>query len=275
VEWLQPYTDTTIEELGAAGVKNLLAVPVSFVSEHIETLEEIDMEYRELAEESGITNWGRVPALNTNSVFIDDLAQVRIRDHWALRSTVTRLGCSRTRTERRPQPRTCITIRGLSEKGASRDGGRCSQAVMEAMPYLGVMAAREPTTSLVPSGSVEELLEVYDRERMELPPPVSVWEWGFTKSAETWNGRLARACPTAHSHPTHALGPLGSRADGGQRGGCGCSAGGVHPGHAGGGHGLWRTAPDGRSVGVRPEDSKRGAAVGSGCHRIASCEDCT
>lgn len=61
-------------ELGARGVKNLLAVPISFVSEHIETLEEIDMEYRELAEESGIHNWGRVPALNTNAAFIDDLA---------------------------------------------------------------------------------------------------------------------------------------------------------------------------------------------------------
>mgnify|MGYP001807036897 CR=1 FL=1 len=40
-------------ELGKRGVKSLLAVPISFVSEHIETLEEIDMEYRELAEESG------------------------------------------------------------------------------------------------------------------------------------------------------------------------------------------------------------------------------
>ena len=56
-------------------MKSLLAVPVSFVSEHIETLEEIDMEYRELAHESGIQNWGRVPALNTNPVFIDDLAE--------------------------------------------------------------------------------------------------------------------------------------------------------------------------------------------------------
>ena len=62
-------------ELGAQGVNSLLAVPVSFVSEHIETLEEIDMEYRELAHESGIQNWGRVPALNTNPVFIDDLAE--------------------------------------------------------------------------------------------------------------------------------------------------------------------------------------------------------
>lgn len=56
-------------------MNSLLAVPVSFVSEHIETLEEIDMEYRELAHESGIQNWGRVPALNTNPVFIDDLAE--------------------------------------------------------------------------------------------------------------------------------------------------------------------------------------------------------
>ena len=65
----------TCRELGAKGVKSLLAVPVSFVSEHIETLEEIDMEYRELAHESGIQNWGRVPALNTNPTFIDDLAE--------------------------------------------------------------------------------------------------------------------------------------------------------------------------------------------------------
>jgi len=44
------------------------------VSEHIETLEEIDMEYKELALESGIKNWGRVPALGCTSTFISDLA---------------------------------------------------------------------------------------------------------------------------------------------------------------------------------------------------------
>ncbi|GHP08061.1 ferrochelatase hem15 [Pycnococcus provasolii] len=74
VEWLTPYTDDVIRQLGEGGTDALLAVPISFVSEHIETLEEIDVEYRELAEESGITNWGRVPALNTNQRFIDDLA---------------------------------------------------------------------------------------------------------------------------------------------------------------------------------------------------------
>jgi len=46
----------------------------SFVSEHIETLEEIDCEYRELAEESGITQWARVPALGLDATFIDALA---------------------------------------------------------------------------------------------------------------------------------------------------------------------------------------------------------
>jgi len=78
VEWLKPYTDDTIRELGRKGTKALCAVPISFVSEHIETLEEIDMEYRELAEESGVEKWGRVPALDTDPLFIDDLADAVI-----------------------------------------------------------------------------------------------------------------------------------------------------------------------------------------------------
>ncbi|CAA6663763.1 unnamed protein product [Spirodela intermedia] len=78
VQWLKPYTDEVIVELGQKGTKSLLAVPVSFVSEHIETLEEIDMEYRELALESGIENWGRVPTLGCNSSFITDLADAVI-----------------------------------------------------------------------------------------------------------------------------------------------------------------------------------------------------
>ncbi|KAF5748304.1 hypothetical protein HS088_TW04G00256 [Tripterygium wilfordii] len=78
VQWLKPYTDKVLVEVGQKGVKSLLAVPVSFVSEHIETLEEIDMEYKELALESGIENWGRVPALGCTSSFITDLADAVI-----------------------------------------------------------------------------------------------------------------------------------------------------------------------------------------------------
>lgn len=76
VEWLQPYTEDAIKELGAQGVKDLVVVPISFVSEHIETLQEIDIEYREVAEESGIHNFRRVPALNTNPVFIEAIADL-------------------------------------------------------------------------------------------------------------------------------------------------------------------------------------------------------
>ena len=74
VEWLQPYTDDALKELAAQGVKDIVVVPISFVSEHIETLQEIDIEYRELAEEAGIENFHRVPALDTHPVFISDLA---------------------------------------------------------------------------------------------------------------------------------------------------------------------------------------------------------
>ena len=74
VEWLKPYTEEALQELAAQGVEDLLVVPISFVSEHIETLQEIDIEYRELAEEAGIHNFHRVPALNTHPLFIDSLA---------------------------------------------------------------------------------------------------------------------------------------------------------------------------------------------------------
>ena len=76
VEWLRPYTDDVLPDLGQQGVRNLVVVPISFVSEHIETLEEIDMEYRELAEEHGVTNWRRAPALNTHAGFVADLADM-------------------------------------------------------------------------------------------------------------------------------------------------------------------------------------------------------
>lgn len=78
IQWLRPYTDTVLPELGADGVKNLVVVPISFVSEHVETLEEIDIEYRELAEENGIENWRRCPALNTDAGFLDDMANMVI-----------------------------------------------------------------------------------------------------------------------------------------------------------------------------------------------------
>ncbi|MCJ2541367.1 ferrochelatase [Thermostichus vulcanus] len=80
VKWLHPYTETVIPELGSRGVKHLLVVPISFVSEHIETLQEIDIEYRELAHHSGIPDFRRVPALNADPQFIAGLVAL-VRPH--------------------------------------------------------------------------------------------------------------------------------------------------------------------------------------------------
>jgi len=76
VEWLKPYTEEAIAQIAKRGINDLLVVPISFVSEHIETLQEIDMEYREVAETVGIHHFDRVPALNCNPVFINDLADL-------------------------------------------------------------------------------------------------------------------------------------------------------------------------------------------------------
>ncbi|QNP29290.1 ferrochelatase [Cylindrospermopsis curvispora] len=76
VEWLQPYTEDALRELGAKGVRDLVVVPISFVSEHIETLQEIDIEYREIAHEAGIENFRRAAAPNTHPLFIEALAQL-------------------------------------------------------------------------------------------------------------------------------------------------------------------------------------------------------
>ena len=68
-----------------------------------------------------------------------------------------------------------------------------ADAVIEALPYVGSVAGNgvAPPESLVPYGEVEALLETYDKDRKVLPPPVLVWQWGWTRSAETWNGRIA------------------------------------------------------------------------------------
>ncbi|MEK6322647.1 MAG: ferrochelatase [Acidobacteriota bacterium] len=74
VKWLRPSTDETIRKLALEGVSQVLLVPVSFVSEHIETLYELDILYRHVAEEVGIAHYRRVPALNCRPDFIDALA---------------------------------------------------------------------------------------------------------------------------------------------------------------------------------------------------------
>jgi ferrochelatase len=76
VKWLEPSTDAKLRELKAQGVEQILAIPISFVSDHIETLYELDILYQKLAEEIGIKAYRRVPALNCNPAFIEALADL-------------------------------------------------------------------------------------------------------------------------------------------------------------------------------------------------------
>ncbi len=74
LKWIGP---NTIDEITRAGRdnKNLLVVPVAFVSEHIETLVELDIEYAELARQAGIEIYLRAATLRTNQRFIEALAE--------------------------------------------------------------------------------------------------------------------------------------------------------------------------------------------------------
>jgi ferrochelatase len=69
VKWLGPSTEEAIVHLSKGGCKNLFVVPISFVSDHIETLYEIDILYKEFARKHGI-NLKRCKALNTSEKFI-------------------------------------------------------------------------------------------------------------------------------------------------------------------------------------------------------------
>ena len=72
VRWLTPSTPDMLEELAGEGCRNILMVPISFVSDHVETLYEVDMQYRQLAEDLGM-RLERAPALNTRPDFISCL----------------------------------------------------------------------------------------------------------------------------------------------------------------------------------------------------------
>jgi ferrochelatase len=76
VRWLGPPTTEVIADFGRKGVEKVLVVPVSFVSDHIETLQEIDIVYKELAGKSGIKEFRRAASLNLYPKFIDALASV-------------------------------------------------------------------------------------------------------------------------------------------------------------------------------------------------------
>jgi ferrochelatase len=79
VKWLRPAIETVLQEMAAAGHTAVLMVPLSFVSDHIETLHEIDQVYRQKARELGIVHFARSPSLNDHPDFIRALAALVTR----------------------------------------------------------------------------------------------------------------------------------------------------------------------------------------------------
>jgi len=79
VKWLTPATDTMIEELSSKGKKHLLIIPISFVSDHVETSFELDIEYRHVAEKNNIENYIVMEGLNDSSLFIDALYEETLK----------------------------------------------------------------------------------------------------------------------------------------------------------------------------------------------------
>jgi ferrochelatase len=75
-KWLRPSMHETIRRLAEAGSKRVLVVPISFVSDHVETLHEIDIEHREQAHSLGIREYRMMPGLNDSPDFIAALAQL-------------------------------------------------------------------------------------------------------------------------------------------------------------------------------------------------------
>jgi len=75
LKWIGPSTDEVIIENSKLN-KSIVLVPIAFVSEHSETLVELDIEYKKLAKKNGCENYSRVSALGTNKNFINSMTQL-------------------------------------------------------------------------------------------------------------------------------------------------------------------------------------------------------
>jgi protoporphyrin/coproporphyrin ferrochelatase len=91
-KWLRPSMHETVNRLAAEGRKHLLVVPISFVSDHVETLHEIDIEHRQQARGLGIVDYRMTPGLNDSPAFIRALSGL-VRARAGLR-TCFRSGCA-------------------------------------------------------------------------------------------------------------------------------------------------------------------------------------
>ncbi|MCE9501188.1 MAG: ferrochelatase [Leptospira sp.] len=79
-KWTEPNTIDMLQKLGRDGHKRVAIYPISFVSDHLETLEEIGVQFRDIAYESGIRDYYRIPAPGCYAPFIDALADLVLKE---------------------------------------------------------------------------------------------------------------------------------------------------------------------------------------------------
>src|SRR3546814_6055094 len=91
LEWIGPATDSEIENAARAG-QPIVVVPIAFVSEHSETLVDLDIEYRKLAERHGAPAYLRVPTAGTDPAFIAGLAGLVVESAKAARPVCSQVG---------------------------------------------------------------------------------------------------------------------------------------------------------------------------------------
>ena len=78
LKWIGPSTEEVILQNSKLN-KHLVIVPIAFVSEHSETLVELDIEYEKLARNNGCTNYTRIEALGVNENFIEGLSDLILK----------------------------------------------------------------------------------------------------------------------------------------------------------------------------------------------------
>lgn len=122
--WLGPQTGDVIKGLGAQGVRRVLAVPIAFTSDHIETLFEIDIEYAEDAAEAGIKHFARAPSLNDEPLLMQAQAEL-VAEHLASGEVASRqyaLNCPHCVNP------TCRSVRNpIGEHTTLRDVGKAAR----------------------------------------------------------------------------------------------------------------------------------------------------
>ena len=123
-EWLTPGTPDKLEELAQKGIRSVLMVPVAFVSDHVETAFELDIEIREKATKFGIEHYEVSSGLNSHPLFIEALGEVTASQLKIPHLNANRVGVS---GDGAPPPNAEYSLRPLNHLPRYRTDQRCTR----------------------------------------------------------------------------------------------------------------------------------------------------